>query len=63
MAYRKFFIKVKGSWSKKFEWNTSNEKLYYDGGLIGNTPSLQDAVDVAKSYIGGDRDSVVDITD
>lgn len=62
MAYRKFFIKVKGSWSKKFEWNPSNEKLYYNDSLIGSAPSLQDAIEIAKSNCGADRDSVVDIT-
>lgn len=63
MAYRKFYIKVKGIWSKKFEWNPSNEKLYYDYSLIGNAPSPQDAIEIAKSNCGADRDSVVYITD
>lgn len=50
MTYRKFFIKDKCSWSKKFEWNPDSKKLYYNNSYIGEAPSLQDAIDLSKRH-------------
>lgn len=61
MAYKKFFIKVRGSWSKKYEWSPDTEKLYCDNSQIGKAETFQDAIDLAKSHCGADKNSEVEI--
>lgn len=61
MSYKKFFIKVRGSWSKKYEWSPDSQILYCDNSRIGKAASLQDAIDLAKSHCGADKDSQVEI--
>lgn len=61
MSYKKFYIKVRGSWSKKYEWGADSNKLYCDDSPIGKASSFQDAIELAKSHCGADKDSVVEI--
>jgi len=63
MALKKFYIKVRGSWSKKYEWSTESNKLYCNNYEIGKTTSLQEAIEIAKSHCNADRDSLVEMSD
>ncbi len=63
MAYKKFYIKVRGNWSKKYEWSTDSNKLYCNNSEIGKAFSLQDAIEVAKSHCNADKNSIVEMAD
>lgn len=62
MALKKFYIKVRRNWSKKFEWGTDSNKIYKDDYEIGKANSLQDAIDIAKSDCGADENSIVEVS-
>ena len=61
MAYKEFYIKTNGNYSSKYKWYDSDKEIMKDGSCIGKATTLQDAIDVAKSDCGANKDSKVEM--
>ena len=63
MAHKKFYIKVRGSWSNRYEWYSESRNLYCKNSEIGKASTFQDAIDIAKSHCNADKNAIIEMTD